>query len=142
MSECTTAGELVRLSVGLEEDTALYYEALAARFPDRAEQLNAWAKDSRRNAVHIQRTYQETISDALEACYAFDGLDLTAFAAPRPPETGSWELVCSHAAEMETRAIALLNRLADLSENLLGTIADAFRSAAGRRAIRGAALVL
>ena len=139
MSECPTAAELVRLSAALEEDTARYYEALASRFPDRAEQLNGWARDSRKNALHIQRTYQETISDALEACFAFEGLDAKAFAAPKPPDSGSWDQACAEAAAMETRTITLLNRLADMSQNLLGTMSDAFRSAAVRRAKRGVA---
>jgi len=140
MPASKTTAEIVRFAGGLEEDSARFYEALAARFPDKADAFSGWARDSRKSAQFIQRTYQETISDALEACFAFEGLDPQALAIQPPDGAGAWPESIAQAARLEDEASRLYSTLAACSQSLLGTIADAFRSVSERRARRKAQL--
>ena len=130
-----TASAIISFTQALEDRSAMFYEELAERFPEHQETFERFAKDCGKHKVQITRTYQETITDALEAGFSFVGLkmedyevDLTLAESPNLVEA------LKAAIGLEEQAIAFYEKVADLSESLLATIPRAFRRVAKRRA--------
>ena len=67
-----TASETISFGRELEEQAAKFCEDMAAKFPEKADVLNAFAKENRKFHAQIQRAYQSVITDAIEGCYAFN----------------------------------------------------------------------
>jgi hypothetical protein len=67
-----TASETLSFMRELEEKAAQFYEGLADKFPENADNFNAFAKESRTFNKQVQMAYQSVITDAIEGCYAFD----------------------------------------------------------------------
>lgn len=65
-----TASEAISFSKELEEKAAAFYEALARKFPDKADEFKAMAKENRKMFEQIHRSYIGVITDAIEGCYA------------------------------------------------------------------------
>ena len=80
-----TTSMVVSFSERLENESARQYAALAERFPEHAAEFSLAAEECSKHKVWITRTYQETISDALEACFCFQGLDLAHYRAGKSP---------------------------------------------------------
>ena len=67
-----TASETISFIDNLEEQSAQYYEGLAAKDSTISEQCLIFAQENRKYAAIIKRVYYSVISDALEGGYAFD----------------------------------------------------------------------
>ena len=67
-----TASEGVSLARKLEEETAKFFEEVAARHPADADTLLGYAKENKKNVTNIERSYYSVITDALEGGYAFN----------------------------------------------------------------------
>jgi len=136
-----TAAVIVSFSEQLEDRSSAFYNELAKRFPEHAETFRDFAEQGQKNKVWVTRTYQETISDALEACFCFEGMALSDYPLPAElaSEVGNQEALAT-ASELEDRAIAFYLEAAERSESLLATIPAAFRRVAKRRAKRKAKL--
>ncbi len=65
-----TASEAVSFSQEIEEKAAVFYEELAKKFPEHADFLNNMAKENRKFAKQLHRTYISVITDAIEGSYA------------------------------------------------------------------------
>ena len=76
-----TASMVITFAGNLEDRTAGFYEALAEVHPEQSQMYLGFAKDSRKTKVLVVRTYQETITDALEACFCFEGMSLENYTA-------------------------------------------------------------
>ena len=130
-----TASAIMSFVEKLEDDSAVFYETLAARFDQGKQAFLGFAKESRKNKVHLIRTYQETISDALEATFSFEGLELADFDF----EIGSakdLKEVLEAALEIEEEAAELYTHIADQAQSLLATIPRAFTRVAKKRSAR------
>jgi len=135
-----TASAVMRFLDELEAGGEAYYRALAAHFPGQAAAFERCAAICAKNRVQVARSYQETISDALEAGYAFEGLDLSPYADT--PEQAPEDLAgtIAQAISLEERAAACYEDVAARSERLLATIPRVLQRAAdGHR--RNAALL-
>jgi hypothetical protein len=129
-----TASAIISFSAKLEDGTSAFYEEMAGRFPDYGEQLLAFAQEGRKNKTQVVRTYQETITDALEACYSFEGLDLDQYAVETVlPENVSFADAVKLALALEEKACAFYQDVAERSKALLATIPGAFRRVAKKR---------
>jgi hypothetical protein len=136
-----TASAVIRFSEELEDASSSFYEALAQRFVAQSGAFGAFASDSRKSRTQVVRTYQETISDALEACYCFEGLSLGDYApAPALPEQAGLEEAISAAIALEEQAVRFYLDVAQRSQALLATIPRAFRRVAEIRRKRKDAL--
>jgi hypothetical protein len=103
--------------------------------------FGGFARESRKNKILIVRTYQETITDALEACYCFEGLSLGDYdPAPALPEQAGLAEAVSAAIALEEQAVRFYLDVAQRSQALLATIPRAFRRAAEIRGKRKGAL--
>ncbi len=132
-----TASAVISFVGRLEDSTATFYEELAERFVGDKETLLGFAKESRKNKLWVTRTYQETISDALEACFAFQGLNLGEYAVETVlVEGASYSDALKMAIELEKKAIEFYLDVAECSQSLLATIPRAFSRVAKRRGKR------
>ena len=76
MSAPITAAAIISFSERLQDASAAFYEALAAAYPAHRGVFEGYARRCARDKTHIVRTYQETVTDALETNFSFEGLVL------------------------------------------------------------------
>ncbi len=130
-----TTSAIMSLVEKLEEDSAAFYEKLASRFEEGRGVFLEFAEESRKNKIHLVRTYQETISDALEATFSFQGLDLSGLEVAMPEDISLQEAL-EMARSLEQKASSLYARIAEQSQSLLATIPRAFLRVARKREAR------
>lgn len=129
-----TASAIIHFSEKLENRSTAFYKELAARFAEHKEAFLAFARESQKNKVWVTRTYQETISDALEACFCFEGLPLNDYAfEPTLTKDASYADALAMALLLEEKATAFYQDVAERSESLLATITGAFKRVAKKR---------
>jgi len=129
-----TASRVISFAEALESRSEAFYTDLAERFPDARERFLAFAEDCGKNRVSLVRTYRETVSDALETGFSFQGLDLADYEIDTTlDEEATLNGALRQAVEMEAKAVAFHQTVAERSRSLLATIAMAFRRAARSR---------
>jgi len=70
-----TTSAIISFAKELEENSIKYYENLIQKFPQDKETFLAFIKENKKNIISIQRVYYEVITDAIEGCFSFEGLD-------------------------------------------------------------------
>lgn len=132
-----TTSAIMSFAEKLEDDSSAFYEKLAERFEAGRDAFLGFAKESQKNKVHLVRTYQETISDALEATFSFEGLELSDydFGAALAKGTGFKEALKA-ALEIEKEASRQYAQIAEQAQSLLATIPRAFSRVAKKRRAR------
>jgi len=132
MSEQTTCSAIISFAEKLEGNSSKFYEELTEKYKEGKEMLLAFIKESRKNKVLVTRTYQETISDALEAC--FIQINLSDYPAETTLKEGTSYLdALKIAIELEEKANKFYSDAAEQSKSLLATIPRAFKKVAERR---------
>jgi len=142
MSESSvTCSGVIHFTEELEDAAASFYEKLAANFAGQKDAFGGFASSSRKNKILVVRTYQETITDALEACYCFEGLSLGDYApVPALPDKAGLAEAVKAAIALEEQAVRFYVDVAQRSQALLATIPRAFRRVADIRGKRKDAL--
>jgi len=135
MGETTiTASAIISFAQRLEDNSAAFYQRLAALFTEQAELFQAFAGEGSKNKKVILRTYQETISDALEAGFAFEGMCLGDYEVEAEvPQGTSYAEALALAIELEEKAGKFYLDVAERSRSLLATIPMAFKRVAKKR---------
>ena len=134
MEEPTTASAIISFAKKLEDNSSKFYEDLAERYAEGGETFLAFAKESKKSKVLVTRTYQETITDAIEACFSFRGLNLRECLAETTLTEGmSYSDALKMAIELEEKASKFYLDAAEQSKSLLATIPRAFRKVAEGR---------
>jgi rubrerythrin len=128
-----TASMVISFAEDLEERSRAFYEALADRFPEQRDTFLAMAKGCQKNRRSVVRTYRETVSDALETGFAFEGLDLQHYAVDTALEEEGFDAALEKAVSLEEQAAAFYQAVAERSRALLATIPMAFKGAARTR---------
>lgn len=129
-----TTSSVISFVERLEDESSAFYEALAARHGRWRDEFVGFAESGQRSKRAIVRTYRETVSDALETGFSFQGLDLNEYSIRvRLAEDADFEGVLDQALELEEEAVGFYRDVADRSRSLLATIPMAFGSAAKRR---------
>jgi rubrerythrin len=137
-----TASAIINLAEKFEDNAADFYQKLAQKYPKNKETFLAYAEESKKNKVLVVRTYRETITDALEACFSFEGLNPKDYETKASlGENAGFSEALKMAIELEDKASKFYIKVADLSKNLLATIPAAFRKVAQRRDNRKQALI-
>jgi hypothetical protein len=96
--------------------------------------FTALADDNKKNAKLVTITYQETISDALETGFSFQGLKPNEYEFDTAvKENTSYDDALMMAIRLEDKASAFYLDLAERSQSLLATIPRAFRKVANKR---------
>jgi rubrerythrin len=129
-----TASAILSFAEKLEEDSSKFYEQLSDKHIEYKETFLSFAKESKNNKVLMTRTYQETITDALEACFSFKGLNPNEYAVKMNlTKDTSYSDALRMAMELEDKASKFYSDVAELSKPLLATIPRAFRKVAETR---------
>jgi len=129
----TTAG-VISFAERLEERSMSFYEGLSAKFPAHADLFSGFAREDKLNKILVTRTYQETVTDALETGFSFEGLDLASM-IPKEAWMDSTTLgeALATSLVLEHAAVQFYTDLASRSQGLLSTIYTAFNRIAGSR---------
>jgi len=136
-----TASAIINLVERYEDNAADFYQKLAQKYPKNKETFLSFSEESKKNKILVVRTYRETITDALEACFSFEGLNPKDYETKATlGENTSFSEALRIAIELEDKASRFYVKVADLSENLLATIPAAFRKVAQKRNNRKQAL--
>lgn len=134
MEEPTTASAIISFTEKLEGNSSKFYEELAEMYVQDRETFLAFAEESKKNKVLVTRTYEETITDAIEACFSFKGLNLSDYPTETTLTKGmSYSDALKTAIELEEKAVKFYSDVAEQSKSLLATIPRAFRKVAERR---------
>ena len=129
-----TASAVITFTERLEDDSAALYQMLAEKFTRSKDLFLSFAEESRKSKILIVRTYQETITDALEACFCFKGMNLEEYSVHIGPlKDSQYADALAAALKLEEKAIKFYHDAARLSESLLATIPGAFRRMAEKR---------
>jgi hypothetical protein len=142
MAAHVTASAIISFAEELEDRSTAFYQQLAERFTEQEPTFLGFAKEGGKNKTLVVRTYRETISDALEACFSFEGVDLGAYRARTTGRlddlAGSpdYAAVLAAAVELEEQAIGFYQDAAQRSQSLMATIPMAFRRVAKTRGKR------
>jgi len=135
-SSVTTAA-IISLIEELEDISSAFYDRLAERWTEHKPTFLGFSADGRKNKIQIVRTYQETITDALEASYSFEGFNPQAYQVDTALAAGaSYAEGLRAAIALEQNACAFYEDVAARSESLLATIPRAFRRVAKLRGQR------
>ncbi len=129
-----TASAIINYSEKLEDESSKFYEKLAKEFAEKRELFIEFAQQGRKNKVLITRTYQETITDALEACFSFKGLKLADYTAQISVTEGTnYSEALRMAVQLEEKACRFYLDAAECGKSLLATIPRAFKKTADER---------
>jgi len=132
-----TASAIISFAQKLENDSTIFYKELIEMHVQDRETFSTFAEEGKRNKVLVTRTYQETISDAIEACFSFRGLDLNDYMTELTlTRNMSYPNALKKAIELEDKAVKFYLDVAERSDSLLATIPRAFRKVAERRGNR------
>ncbi len=102
-----------------------------------------FAEESRKNGLLVTRTYQETITDALEAGFSFRGLNLDDYPVETTLTMGtSYPNALNMAMQLEEKASEFYLDVAERSKSLLATIPRVLRETAEKRRKRRLKLAL
>ncbi len=133
--EGLTASAVMHLAEQIEEKSAAFYQQLASRFEKGREEFLGFVEESEKNRAFLVRTYQETVSDALETAFSCKGLDLAALEISLP-ESATLKEAMEMAMSLERRVSDLYFQISEQSQSLLATIPRAFARVARKRAAR------
>jgi rubrerythrin len=132
-----TTSSVINFVEKLEDYSSKFYEQLAKVYTEDKEIFLAFSKESKKNKALVTRTYQETITDALEACFAFKGLNLNNYTVNTTlAEDTSYSDALKMAIELEEKAGKFYLDTAERSKSLLATIPRIFRKVAEIRSNR------
>jgi hypothetical protein len=131
-----TCSEGITLAKKLETDSAAFYEALAQKYPTKAETFLAFAKENKKTIVNTERTYYGVVTDAMEGCYAFnldtDKYVLETKLAARATEKDA----VAQAVKMEEKIIAFYTLAGEQGRALMADVPRAFTLLAKKREAR------
>ena len=126
-----TAAALVRFSSELESRLETFYQELAERFPSHRATFAGLARDCAKNGAQVMRTYQETVTDALETGFSFAGLSLQAYQVDLTvPEGTDLATAVQTARALQARIAAFYEDVAERCASLLATIPRTFKRVA------------
>lgn len=123
-----TASAVISFAEKLEEDSSKFYEELAEKYPQSKDMFLSFSKESKNNRILIGRTYRETITDAIEACFSFEGLNLSNIQVQEFLEKAtSYSEALKTAIRLEAKASQFYSNVLKCSVSLLATISNSFK---------------
>jgi hypothetical protein len=133
-----TASAVIRFVTTLEDETTVFYEKLAEKYPEGKETFLSFSKENRKNKVAVERAYYGVITDALEACFSFkDGIDSNEYSVnTNLPEDTSYSDAIKVALDIEGNIQKYYVDTASLSEGLMADVSIVFKMMAKKRANR------
>jgi hypothetical protein len=130
-----TASEGISLAKKLETESAEFYEEMAKKYSQNAEQFNNWAKENRKFIKQIEQVYYGVITDALEGSYAFTTLDSDHYVL-NTKISGKKDADNKLALAIEEIIMAFYKEAAKQSEGLMADVPRSFTLVNKKRASR------
>jgi hypothetical protein len=134
-----TASAIISFYSRLEDQTAKFYNDVAENeeYSMGRETFLAFAQENKKQKSMIRRTYQEVITDALEACFSFPNLHEDAYLIDSElTDTLSYKEVLEKAINIEDKSYNFCTEASEKSKDLLAGIPQAFKRVAKRKAKR------
>ena len=129
-----TASAVISFTKELEENSIKYYENLIQKYAQDKETFLAFIKENKKNIVSVQRVYQEGITDAIEGCFSFEGLDTDNYIFNQKLSAdASYSNVLESAIEKEEKIQKFYLDSAEMSKSLLADIPRLFERIAKKR---------
>lgn len=128
-----TASAIIRFATNLEDSSSEFYERLANKYINEADSFWSFSKQSGNNKMLISRTYAETITDALEACFSFGGIKLPEIPSQEVNEHTSFKEDLSKAINLESISVSFYSNIGKSSGSLLSTIARSLEKVGQQR---------
>ena len=130
----TTTSEVIRFATELEGRNQDFYNLLAERYPEAKEVFSVMARESKKNKVLVQRTYNEVVTDAIETAYSFDQLDVDEdMGAAILPDGLSISDAVAVAGQVEEDIIIFYLTSAEMSRGLLADLPPVFERITRKR---------
>ncbi len=117
-----TASEAISFSKELEEKAAAFYEALAQKFPEKADEFKAMAKENKKMFEQIHRSYIGVITDAIEGCYAVNIESEDYNLDTEIPEKSDLSEMINKAEEIENTIIKFYELAAEQSQSVMADV--------------------
>ena len=132
-----TASSAISFGKKLEDDSAKVYEDLARKRPEIKDTFLYFVRENGQNKILVDRTYYGAITDALEGCFSFEGLDTNDYMIETEPvEDVSYADRLKAAIAMEETIMRFYSAAAETSRSLLQDVARAFEKVAKKRGER------
>jgi len=129
-----TASEAVSFSRELENESAKFYQNLAQRYAKGKEIFLSFAKENGKNVVQVERAYYGVITDAIEGCYSFGGIDTDNYSIETTLSEGkSYSDALSMAIALEEKITKYYLDAAEVSKALMADVPQAFERIAKKR---------
>jgi len=129
-----TSSAVVSFAKDLEENAIKFYENLIQKYPQNKEIFLSFIKENKKNIVLVQRVYYEVITDAIEGCFSFEGLDTENYLSKLELTTDiSYSDFLKMAMEMEEKIQKYYLDSAEMSKSLMADIPRAFERIAKKR---------
>ena len=125
----------------IENDSLLFYQENADKFPELKDIFLSWVKENKRFEKQVKQTYFGVITDTLESNFAFEGLDTDDhdFELTLSEDAGLSDTL-QKANEMEDAIKGFYLKAAQTSEGLMADIPRLFRRIAKKREDRSRSL--
>jgi len=118
----------------IEGDSEKFYQEVAGKYPETEETFLSFAKQNKRNEKFIKQTYFGVITDTIEACYSFEGLDTDDYEFDADSDLGSTLTdIAKKALEIEDKIQAFYIRAAELSNSMMADVPRVLRKTAQKR---------
>lgn len=136
--ELYTTSAIISLYGELEEQSARFYEGLADNplSSDLKELFLSFARENKKNRDMLVRAYREVITDAVEACFSFSGLNESDYTFKKSVVDLSYLDMLRRAIEIEEKTYNFCVVVSNKSRDLLADISYAFKRVAKRKAPR------
>jgi len=132
--EINTASEAISFSQKLEDDGAHFYQDLAQRHTEGKELFLSLAKENAKNIVQVKRAYYGVISDAIEACFSFEGIDTDDYSIDtKLPKDMSYSDALRAAVAIEEKTVGFYSKAGEVSKSLMADVPRAFEIVVKKR---------
>jgi len=122
-----TASEAISFSKKLEDESAEFYQDLAQRYAEGKEIFLSFAKENGKNVVQVERAYYGVITDAIEGCFSFTGIDTDNYSIEvELPEGTGYSDALSMAIALEEKITKYYLDAAKVSKALMADVPQAF----------------
>ena len=129
-----TASETISFAKKLENESAKFYENLAQRYTEGKEISLSFAKENSKYIVQVERAYYEVITDAIEGCFSFEGIDTDNYSIETELLEGtSYSDALRMAIALEEKIIKFYLDTAKVSKSLMADVPRAFEKVAKKR---------
>ena len=129
-----TASQAISLGTNLEDKSGDFYRALAQRYPQSKELFLSLAQENSKNVTKVKRAYYGVISDALEGCFSFSGLNTDDYSIETDlPEGTGYSDALRMAVVIEEKIIKFYLDGAEKSKALMADVPRAFLLVAKKR---------